>query len=362
MWNPDLDLDAHLEEFYDRFYGPAAEPMSRYWRAIYEAWDETIVTEHEFFAAPAIYTPDLVEKLRAALGDAEAKMASLREKKGPSRNEQLYVRRMDFTRLSFEILDSYMSMVRAGASGCNYERAHASGMQGLESLHEMAEMNPTFTTRVVGRAALPEYGGSPAWWPGEVKLYEDFKKLCDGTEGRLVKKLPLEWAFRRDPNDTGLPRGWGHDPEVDLSYWQEHKDTLNVRNRKDYPTTEWEKLRTDLYMQAQGVLHPDRQSFTGYAWYTTDLDLSRNQAGRRLHLHFPGLFGESWLYINGVLVGHREQNPMWWHNSYSFTWDVDLTGHLRAGENLIVLRNEIEHHVGGMFRRPFVYEPVDSDK
>lgn len=360
MWDPDLDVEAHLAEFYDKFYGPAAGPMARYWGAIYEAWEETIVTEHEFFAAPAIYTPELVEGLRAALGQAEAKVVPLREKEDLSRNEDLYVRRMDFTRTSFDILDNYMSMVRAGATDCDYGRAHESGKDGLASLHEMAKMNPTFTTRVIGRAALPEYGGSPAWWPGEVKLYEDFKKLTDGTDGRLVKKLPLQWAFRRDPNDTGLARGWGYDPEVDLSYWREHKDEITVRNRKDYPTTEWEKLRTDLYMQARGVLHPDRQSFTGYAWYATDLDLSKQEAAGKLHLRFPGLFGESWLYVNGALVAHREQNPMWWHNSYAFTWDVDLAGHLRPGENLIVLRNEIEHHVGGMFRRPFVYEPVAS--
>ncbi|MBS3763667.1 MAG: hypothetical protein KGZ25_10240, partial [Planctomycetes bacterium] len=250
---------------------------------------------------------------------------------------------------------------RTGATNCDYKRAHSHGIEGLKKVKEIARMNPTFTTRVIGRAALPDYGGSPAWWPGEVKLYEDFKKLTDGTEGRLVKKLPLKWAFRRDPNDTGLARGWGYREKIDLSYWEQHKGEITIRNRKDYPTTEWEMLRTDLYMQAQGVLHPDRQAFTGYAWYHTPVQLNKKEADQPVHIRFPGLFGESWLYCNGKLVAHRDQNPMWWHNSYAFNWDVDLGEHVRTGENLLVLRNYTEHHVGGMFRRPFLYASVKQD-
>jgi len=361
MWNPDLDLEEHLAEFYPLFYGPAAEPMSRYWGTIFKAWEETIVTEHEFFAAPAIYTPELMAKLRSALEQGENARSHLRGPEARSRNEKRYLERMKFTRLSFEILDNYMSMVESGATHGDYERAHARGLLGLAKLKAMAEMNSTFTTRVIGRAALPDYGGSPAWWPGEVKLYEDLKKLTDGSEGRLIKTLPLEWAFRRDPNDTGLALGWGYQDEIDLSYWKEHGGEVTVRNRKDYPTTEWEMLRTDLYMQAQGVLHPDRQAFTGYAWYRTKVDLGRRDAKQSVHIRFPGLFAGSWLYCNGVLVAHRKQNPMWWRNSYAFNWDVDLSGHLKPGKNLLVLRNYNEHHVGGMFRRPFLYVPVGGE-
>ncbi|MFW6039411.1 MAG: DUF4838 domain-containing protein, partial [bacterium] len=64
MWNPDADVDAMLEEFYPAFYGPAGEAMSRYWGALYQAWEDTIVTEHEYYVIPAIYTEELVDELR----------------------------------------------------------------------------------------------------------------------------------------------------------------------------------------------------------------------------------------------------------------------------------------------------------
>ena len=73
---------------------------------------------------------------------------------------------------------------------------------------------------------------------------------------------------------------------------------------------------------------------------------------------FPGLFNESWIYVNGQEVAHREQNVVWWYNDYAFDWDVHLTGKLKAGENTIVVRCHNPHHFGGMFRRPFLYEPA----
>jgi hypothetical protein len=47
---------------------------------------------------------------------------------------------------------------------------------------------------------------------------------------------------------------------------------------------------------------------------------------------------------------------MFWGNSdYTFSWDVDLTGALKPGRNDITVRNYNNHHVSGMFRRPFLY-------
>ena len=357
MWNPDADVDALLAEFYPKFYGPAAEPMSRYWGAIFKAWEDTLVTEHEFFVAPAIYSPALMKTLGEVLRAAEKLMAPLAKKTAPSRNEKLFAERMRFTRLGFDVLNGYMTMVFKATQDCDYGAAHAAGKKALAARIELGKMNPTFTTKVVGRFKEPEYGGRPPWFPGEVKSYGDLQKLTDGTEGKLLKKLPLEWAFRRDPNDTGVASGWAYRDKVDLSFWEANKDRFPLEKRKDYPTTEWEMLRTDLYAQAQGVLDPDWQAFTGYSWYHTEVDLSRRDAAKQVHLRFPRLFAEAWLYVNGRLVAYRPQRAMWWKNSYTFDWDVDLSGRLRKGRNTIVVRNCNQHHVSGMFSRPFLYEP-----
>ncbi len=351
MWDPDLDVEAHLAEFYKKFYGPAAKPLSRYWNAIFKAWQDTIVTEHEFFVAPAIYTPQLVKQLRRDLEAAENLMQPLADAPGElDRNEALYIKRIRFTRLSFDLIDQYMSMVRAAASDCAYRRAYQIGERGMKTRDKLDKMSPTFLSS-------QHYEQGDPWWRGEVKLYGVLKQYIDGTKGELVAKLPLEWAFRRDPNDTGVASGWAYKP-VDLSYWRNNRKHYKPETRKTYPTIEWEMLRTDLYMQAQGILHPDGQSFNGYAWYRTPIDLNDAQSNHKLHARFPGLFGECWLYVNGWLVAHREQNDMWWHNDYKFNWDVDISEHIKAGRNTIMLRVASRHHVAGMFRRPFLYKPV----
>lgn len=194
------------------------------------------------------------------------------------------------------------------------------------------------------------------WLPGEVEQMRQIAALTEGTKGTLIAKTALEWAFRRDPHDTGLARGWAYTP-ADLAQWHTSGGRMAAAARKDWPDA-WEILRTDLYMQGQGIRHSDGQSFTGYGWYQTELDLTAEQVSGELHLMFPGLFNLSWLYVNGVLVAHRPLREPWWRTDYKFEWDVDLTGQLKSGKNLITLRGFNPHHFGGIFRRPFVYRPV----
>jgi len=353
MWNPKTDVDAQLAQFYPAFYGPAAEPMSKYWGAIYQAWEKTITSEHEFFIIPAIYTPALIEELRGYLVAAEQAVFPLKTNKIVlTRNEQLYLERMRFTRLAFDVLDGYTGMLAAGAGECDYAGAAARGQKALAARAELQKMNGTFVNTTMGE-------NGPAWFPGEVQLYADLGKLTAGPDGKLVTLLPLEWAFRRDPNDTGLASGFAY-RAPNLTYWNANKGRFATpESRKDYPTTEWELLRTDQYMQAQGVLHPDWQSFTGFAWYQTTATINAADAAANVHIRFPGLFNECWLYVNGNLVAHREQAAMWWNNDYAFNWDVPLAGTLKAGENTIVLRCNVQHHLGGMFRRPFLYQTLN---
>jgi hypothetical protein len=356
LWNPDEDVDALLAEFYPKFYGPAAEPMRQYWSTIYRAWRDTIVTEHEQFIAPAIYTPQVMAVLKQKLLEAEQIIGAVKSRgRALTRNEQLYIQRMRFTRFSHDVTAGYMSMVEAAATECDYEKAVACGERALAVREQLTDMSGIFTTYRKYKAEDRGY----AWWPGEVRQYRELLPLIDGTQGKLIAKLPLEWAFRRDPERKGLQIGCHTEP-VDLSYWSEHEDEYTPSRRKDYPLDEWEMLRTDLYAQAQGIRHSDRQSFTGDIWYRTDVELTADQAGGSVHLHFPGVFNECRLYLNGEEVARRKQAGLYWRNDYRFQWDVDLSGKLRAGTHTLALRCHCEHHYGGVFRRPFLYQATDN--
>lgn len=350
LWNPDADVDALLGEFYTKFYGPAAAPMAEYWNAIFQAWEDTIVTEHEHFVAPAIYTPELLAKLRDNLAKAEAAVKPLAAQAAAGDNQRV-LDRMKFTRLGYDVLDAYMAMVAAANSEVNYNAAVAAGERGLAAREQLTDMNPTFTTyRRIG-----EHGY--AWWPGEVQQYRELMEFTDGPKGQLVAKLPLVWNFRRDPGDVGVKQGWPKQP-VDLTWWKSLSQPVSLEDRQNNPG-HWEQLRADQYMQAQGVITKDFQSYTGHAWYQTDVELSPEQTQGKVHLRFPGLFNECWLYVNGEQVAHRPFKGVWWMNDYRFEWDVDLAGKLQPGKNSVVLRLHNPHHFGGMFRRPFLYRSAE---
>jgi hypothetical protein len=347
MWNPDANVDKLFDEFYPDFYGPAAGPMKAYWSAIYDAWKKNIATEHEYFIIPAIYTPSLVARLQRSLAAAQTTLKPLEGKRNPSRNEQLYLQRLKFTELSFEVLSNYVRMLQA-VQDVDYAAAVKYGTAGLKARGELTAMNPIFTSTRLESGV--------AWWPGEVAQYAELNKLVNGEKGKLVVKLPRQWAFRRDPHDTGLVSGWAQKP-ADLTYWNANKNRVSLQARKDYPD-QWEMLDTGLYIQAQGVRFPDAQGFAGYGWYRTAFNLDAAQAQEKLHVKFPGLFNEAWLYVNGCLVAHRVFFGLWWNNDYHFEWDADVSGVLRAGENTITLRINNPHHMGGIFRRPFLYAPL----
>ncbi len=346
LWNPNLDVDAHLAEFYIKFYGPAAGPMAEYWKAIFQAWEETIVTEHEHFVAPAIYTPELLAKLRDCLARAEAAVQPLASKANDRDNARV-LDRMKFTRLGFQVLEAYMAMVTAANTEVDYRTAVAAGERGLAAREQLTAMNPAFTTY----KNIGEHGY--AWWPGEVQQYRELLEFTEGPKGRLVAKLPLVWNFRRDPHDLGVKEGWANQP-IDLTWWNSLPQPVSLEDRQNNPG-HGEQLRVDQYIQAQGVITPDFQSYTGHAWYQTDVELTPEQTQGKVHLRFPGLFNECWLYVNGEQVAHRPFKGVWWMNDYRFEWDVDLAGKLKPGPNRIVLRIYNPHHFGGMFRRPFLY-------
>lgn len=351
MWNPDEDVDALIADFHEKFFGPAARPMRKYWNAIFEAWEKTIVTEHEYFLAPAIYTPELVERLGVSLLEAEDIVkAFFADERRPSRNELLYARRMKFVRLGYDVLTSYMAMVKSAATDADYPAAAAAGKRGLQARDALTAMDKTFTTTRLEKGY--------AFWPGEVQQYRELAPYTDGTKGALIAKLPVEWSFHRDPQRKGAEQGFIDGP-IDLKFWTDHGKAFDLDRRKDYPIDQWERIRADLYPQAQGVRHPDGQSFVGDIWYRTDIEASAEQAGAAPHLRFPGLFNECELFVNGAEAARRKQDRLWWLNDFRFEWDAPLEHKLRAGKNVIALRCHSEHHAGGMFRRPFLYAPID---
>ncbi|MBT9585824.1 DUF4838 domain-containing protein, partial [bacterium] len=119
MWNPDLDVDRELREFYPGFFGPAAQPMAAYWGRIYEAWKDTPVLEHEYFVIPHVYPRALVSQLKVPVA------AGVREP---------YASRLRFAGLCQNLLDGYTRQLEAMATAHYAEAALIALREGLEAI------------------------------------------------------------------------------------------------------------------------------------------------------------------------------------------------------------------------------------
>ncbi len=341
LWDPDTDVDALLDDFYEKFYGPAAVPMKAYWSAIFEAWRSTDVTEHEFMVVPAIYTHDLVARLGVFLERARAKLPNPSASTSVTRADHLAIERVRMAELGFAVIRSYVEMLHAAATQVDYAAAAVAGRSGLAARDALTRMNSTFTSSRLENGA--------AWWAGEVRQYRDLLRLTDGSQGTLVAKLPLEWDFHFDaphPIDPNFPGGL-----ADTQEWGDYLRRREVELGDFLSGRQWRKLRTDLYAQAQGA------GEDGAGWCHTSVTLTPADRTGKVRLMFPGLLQSCRLFVNGQSAGDRWQKPLWWLNDYKFQWDVDVTSRLRDGVNDIALTCSCAHHMCGMFRRPFLYTP-----
>jgi hypothetical protein len=92
----------------------------------------------------------------------------------------------------------------------------------------------------------------------------------------------------------------------------------------------------------EGPYSPKNASGTGFlpggiAWYRKAFQLPVSMRGRRVSIRFDGVYRDSTVWINGVLLGSRPYG-------YS-TFEYDLTPHLRLGGPSNVLAVRVDHSV-----------------
>jgi len=114
LWDPDLDVDALLRDYYTKMYGPAAEPMGRFFTRLEELW-----THHGGMAQESpdrikagrpwhdLYPFNEVEKLFAMLDRAEAS----------SRDKAPYDARVAFMRKEFQPMYDLSKRASLGRKG-----------------------------------------------------------------------------------------------------------------------------------------------------------------------------------------------------------------------------------------------------
>jgi hypothetical protein len=160
VWDSNADVDALLEELFVKYYGPAADPMRRFWLAAerhYATQRPGTDVSRRVASQPEFWT-----ELDGYLKEAQAATASA---------DQRFRDRVDFNRVGFDLGREMWEfearyMPRRGTPNPNTT---------TEALAALKEAEPRY------EALKAKYSPSDEYWPTLLPVYfwPDFKDLRD---------------------------------------------------------------------------------------------------------------------------------------------------------------------------------------
>ncbi|MBN1672848.1 MAG: DUF4838 domain-containing protein [Kiritimatiellae bacterium] len=218
-WNPYLDGDAVMRDYYERGFGAAADDVERYWTLANEA-DRKFKESPDFHSTGyakigvmrAIYDREFLEPAGRCLDQARARLAAAPR---VYRDRLAHVRAgYEYVRLAFEAVPK-MNLVRA-TLGKHYKAVRE--VEAIwDKIDQLAKEHPLALHRVqlrygmTGRGGQEFFGPVPSNYRKAAEQAEaeglDLKALTAGAEasGASVEPLPIPERFALEPAEKS---GW----------------------------------------------------------------------------------------------------------------------------------------------------------
>ncbi len=342
MWDAESDPDAVLEDFYQRFFGPAAEPMKAFCEAVEAMLLES--PDHLTWQPIAVdWTPTYPPERVAALAPLLDRAESLADTPEVKQRLQLY-----------RILHAYMTdYLRV----CSLEREGRYG----EALAELDRLPPLIeAAQAIQPGLLPP---DPKWVLAESSGIAYLKTrltvlagCAGGPTSVRLGRAPAAGQFRADPGNIGL-----------FEQWQ--RDDIAAQ-------LEWNPIELTRDWGLNG--HRDEQGYAydGIGWYRIRMRISKPSSGRA-QLVAPLLFAEkAWVWVNGQLVcspssltsdlkaGPTPGRALWVSIRGYVSLAVDIHDQIRPdAENALTFRlqgstERAQHR--GLAAVPFVWAPQEA--
>jgi hypothetical protein len=256
MYDPSADVDALMDDYCQKFYGPQAAPfMQQYWTAIDEAVAALDCHCGSFFWVHLVYTPEFLQRLRRLLDQAAA----------AAKPEPRYAERVALHTEGYRSAVEYTQLRAAIVRGdfARADKVYTAYLARLDGLAKRGWANPEYASAYMKRFNGP--------------VVELGQQLLT-PPNRLLAVLPDQWRMTYDPEQTGLEQKFAE---------------------RDFDDAAWPVVATfSRPLSAQGL--PDR---TTVMWYRTTWDVPAQHG--RLSLFFGEVDGTAQVYVNGRRVAGR---------------------------------------------------------
>jgi Domain of unknown function (DUF4838)/Beta-galactosidase jelly roll domain len=314
-YDPKADARAIMDDYFDKFYGPAAKPMKAYWLAIDEATAKLDCHSGGFYGLAAAYTPELTRALRARIMDALA--AADRDP------DPVYMKRVGMASAGYDNVRDYQKICAAMAQG-NFaaaKREYDGLVNRTEILVLNGKANPEYGTAYLRRFLLPAIDGGAK---------------ATAAPNKVAQVLPDQWRFTQDDADDGVKRNY-HAADFDDSKW---------KLAATYSAT----------LSCQGLRE------NSVLWYRTTFRAP--DAKGKYALLFPEVDGLVTVYVNGKELEPTAVLPAPARKKKAAAgapavprrapFEVDVMSALRDGENVVAVRVDnrriSELFLGGLLR------------
>ncbi len=295
FWDADADVEALLQDYFTNFFGPAAEPMHRYWQTLDEALYNADFHTGAAWNVPDWYPPKVMQELAACIHDA----------KGRAKGEPYRERVRIFAR-AFEYLEQFQAMI-AAQNGFDFDAAVEAYNAMQEIVDEFMAYDPPLFSRYTAPRFLPRFYKAVA--------YQGRDRTKLGNE--LAAAFDDEWDFALDPDNAG----------EELRFFAPALEGGN-----------WQKIRTfSASWSDQGLRY-----YKGTAWYRQTVTVPERFKGRKLFLWFGAVDEAAKVWMNGTLVGEQMTNG-------STPLEFDITDQVLFGRpNVVVVKvtNKTVNEIG----------------
>ncbi|MDD5706717.1 MAG: DUF4838 domain-containing protein [Kiritimatiellae bacterium] len=285
FWNAEADVDALLDDYHTKFFGPAAAPMRRYDDLLDQRLRDTDRHTGGAFNMPQFYPPETMAELGRHLKKAESLA-----------REEPYKERVRIFRLTYNYLDAFLAM-RRHRDDFDFAKANNELTRLLAVQKECLAYDPPLLWAHAANNYLR------AFWSQAV---EQGYARTSGTN-QFAAAFADEWQFLIDPPGLGEA----------VNYWD-----------PTYTGGNWGDIKTcSASWSDQGLRY-----YTGDAWYRQTVKLPANLKGKALWLWFGGVDDLAKVWLNGKLLGTSPGQAF-------VPFEFDATAVARPGEdNHVVVR------------------------
>jgi hypothetical protein len=311
-YDPKADAGAIMDDYFDKFYGPAAKPMKAYWMGIDEAMARLDCHSGGFYGLAAVYTPAFVRACQSRLQQA-----------AEAGKDVVYLERIALSAAGFRNVIDFLAISEAIARG-DFPKAKDvfDGMvKRNDELGAKGYANREYATAYLKRFLQRTIDGGVA---------------ATAAPNKVAWVLPDKWRFTQDDADEGISKSY-HAADFDDSKW---------KMAATYSAT----------LSQQGLRE------NSILWYRTTFR-APNTLGKHTLL-FPEVDGIVTVYVNGKELEPTPILPAPARKKKAAAdppavprrapFEVDLSFALRAEDNVVAVRVDnrriSELFLGGILR------------